>query len=85
MDTLKAVRMLKVWALFSDGRTHKARVVADVLRVSTKTIMRDVELLRDLGCDFASNRRGQTISGLRLVSAHCPCCNRTLNRKPITL
>lgn len=76
--TDKASRLLRVWQCFSDGRVHRTRVIASILRVSPKTVQRDIELLRDAGCDFASNRRGMSTPGLRLVKIQCPCCRKIM-------
>ena len=73
-ETIKAVRLMRVWRLFSDGGVHRRHVLAAQLSISKKTLARDIELLRDMGCDFESNRTGMNRNGLRLVKVICPCC-----------
>jgi len=64
----KSLRLLEVWKIYSDGQVHRTKVVAEMLACSPKTVQREIETLRDLGCDFISNRNGLGRMGLKLQS-----------------
>jgi predicted DNA-binding transcriptional regulator YafY len=74
-----AIRIFEVWKVFQDGKVHKSKDLAAMFAVCPKTIDRDIETLRDLGCDFISNRNSITEApGRRLVKVVCPCCQKEI-------
>lgn len=53
-------------------------MLASELEVSTRTIQRDLDLLRSCGVITASNRDGFSFQGLKMVKGVCPFCERRI-------
>ena len=78
MNRAQEFRLFRLYKLLMAQRgIKKCRELADELEMSTKTVYRDIEYLRNAGVVIRGYRnKGASEGGYWLVKDKCPCCGK---------